>query len=72
MSTVGFPPDPLPLVIVMLADPAVSVRSAVTPGVVSTSRPLDPGSLKPAPPRISVPAESIQQSPVPSLAYTRR
>jgi hypothetical protein len=74
MSIVGFPPAPLPLVPAMFGDPAVSVRFAVTPGDVSTTSPLEPGSLrpKPEPPHISVPEEFIQQIPPPLLAYTLR
>jgi hypothetical protein len=72
MSIVGFPPTPAPFVTAMLEDPAVIVRSVVTPGDVSTTMPLLPGSLNPAPPHVSVPDEFIQHTPTPDFAYTRR
>jgi len=63
MSTVGLPPDPVPLVTLMFEDPDVIVRFAVTPGDVSTIKPLPPGSLTPPPAQVSAPDELIQQSP---------
>jgi hypothetical protein len=68
MSTVGLPPDPVPLVTLMLEDPAVIVRFAVTPGDVSTIKPLAPGSLSPPPAQVSVPDEFSQQTPEPAFA----
>jgi hypothetical protein len=68
ISTVGFPPAPLPLVTLIFDDPAASVRFAVTPDDVSASSPLPPGSPIPTPAHASVPDEFSQQTPDPVLA----
>ena len=66
ISSVGLPAAPVPLVTLMFEDPAVIVRFAVTPGDVSTSMPLPPGS--PIPAQVSVPDELSQHSPEPVFA----
>jgi hypothetical protein len=81
MSIVGLPADPVPFVTLTFDEPAVIVRFAATPGDVSTTIPVPPGSPSPPEPdpdpgpdvaQVSVPAEFIQQSPAPVFAYIFR